>query len=228
VVDDVVPVGDLKVGDVITYTPPTGEHLITHRIAWIGRDPAGRRIFRTRGDANPIADPRTFTLDRRAQARVRLGVPNAGYALLALGRRDVRLALIAFPAVNDTILPASVIAGWNGSSKAIVVKLVDRGSNDEMDFYDASGNTRLNLTATAADLKLGGNFVSSAATFNATMAQSADNITITLGTQTGGGALPTAAAGTMTWKASANATDAAGHPSGTGTLTESGGLDVDF
>ncbi|HEY6692527.1 MAG TPA: hypothetical protein VI006_06720 [Solirubrobacteraceae bacterium] len=42
----------------------------------------------------------------------------------------------------------------------------------------------LNLTATAADLKLGGNFVSSAATFNATMAQSAGNITITLGTQT--------------------------------------------
>jgi hypothetical protein len=42
----------------------------------------------------------------------------------------------------------------------------------------------LNLTATAADLRLGGNFVSSAATFNATMAQSAGNITITVGTQT--------------------------------------------
>ena len=33
VLDEVVPVADLKVGDVITYTPPTGDHLITHRIA---------------------------------------------------------------------------------------------------------------------------------------------------------------------------------------------------
>ena len=36
VLDEVVPVGELKVGDVITYTPPAGDHLITHRIAWIG------------------------------------------------------------------------------------------------------------------------------------------------------------------------------------------------
>jgi signal peptidase len=99
VLDEVVPVAGLKVGDVITYMPPTGEHLITHRIAWIGRDQSGRRIFRTRGDANPVADPWTFTLDRPTQARVRLGVPFAGYGLMALGRRDVRMALIAFPAV---------------------------------------------------------------------------------------------------------------------------------
>jgi signal peptidase I len=99
VLDEVVAVGELTVGDVITYMPPTGDHLITHRIAWIGRDPSGRPIFRTRGDANPIADPWTFTLDRPTQARVRAGVPLAGYALMALGRRDVRMALIAFPAV---------------------------------------------------------------------------------------------------------------------------------
>jgi signal peptidase len=98
VLDDVVPVGRLKVGDVITYLPPTGDHLITHRIAWIGRDQAGARIFRTKGDANPVADPWTFKLDRPEQAHVRLGVPYAGYALTALGRRDVRMALIGFPA----------------------------------------------------------------------------------------------------------------------------------
>ena len=99
VLDEVVPVTDLKVGDVITYTPPTGDHLITHRIAWVGRDGSGARVYRTRGDANPIADPWTFKLDRPEQARVRFGVPFAGYALGGLGRRDVRLALIAFPAV---------------------------------------------------------------------------------------------------------------------------------
>jgi signal peptidase I len=99
VLADVVPVAELKVGDVITYTPPAGDHLITHRIAWIGRDDAGRRLFRTKGDANPIADPWTFRLDKGTQARVRLGVPYAGHALSALGRRDVRMVVIALPAL---------------------------------------------------------------------------------------------------------------------------------
>ena len=99
VLADVVPVADLEVGDVITYQPPAGDHLITHRIAWIGRDDAGRRLFRTKGDANPVADPWTFRLDRATQARVRLGVPYAGHALTALGRRDVRMAVIGLPAL---------------------------------------------------------------------------------------------------------------------------------
>jgi signal peptidase I len=102
VLAEVVPVADLRVGDVITYEPPAGagpEHLITHRIAWMGRDGAGRRVFRTKGDANPVADPWTFTLDRPEQARVRLGVPFAGYALMALAEREVRMVLIALPAV---------------------------------------------------------------------------------------------------------------------------------
>src|ERR1044072_8768190 len=40
VLDEIVPVADLKVGDVITYLPPSGagpDHLITHRIASIDR-----------------------------------------------------------------------------------------------------------------------------------------------------------------------------------------------
>ena len=105
VLADVVPVEQLAVGDVITYLPPAGDHLITHRIAWIGRDEAGRRLFRTRGDANPVADPWTFRLDQAEQARVRFGVPYAGHALTALGRRDVRVVAIA--------LPALLIAGFS-------------------------------------------------------------------------------------------------------------------
>jgi signal peptidase I len=99
VIDDVVPVADLKIGDVITYMPPAGDHLITHRIAWMGRDGSGRRLYRTKGDANPVADPWTFRLDRPTQARVRFGVPYAGFALAALGRRDVRMGLIGLPAL---------------------------------------------------------------------------------------------------------------------------------
>jgi signal peptidase len=101
VLAEVVPVADLKVGDVITYTPPPGagpDHLVTHRIASIGRDDRGR-VVRTKGDANRIADPWTFRLDRPTQARVRVGIPYAGHALAALGRRDVRLVVIALPAL---------------------------------------------------------------------------------------------------------------------------------
>jgi signal peptidase len=105
VLDEVVPVRELRVGDVITYMPPAGDHLITHRISWMGRDATGARVFRTKGDANPIADGWTFRLDRPEQARVRIGVPYAGYALMALARRDVRMVLIA--------LPALLIAGFS-------------------------------------------------------------------------------------------------------------------
>ena len=60
VFDEVVPVADLRVGDVITYRPPPGAGptgLVTHRIAAIRRDERGGRVFRTRGDANPTVDP---------------------------------------------------------------------------------------------------------------------------------------------------------------------------
>ena len=107
---EVVPVADLLVGDVITYTPPAGDHLVTHRISWIGRDDTGGRIFRTKGDANPVADPWTFRLDGGTQARVRFGVPYAGHALSALGRRDVRMLVIALPAL--LIAAVSITKLW--------------------------------------------------------------------------------------------------------------------
>jgi signal peptidase len=108
VLDEVVPVDQLKVGDVITYLPPAGagpDHLVTHRIASIERDPAGQLTYRTKGDANEVADPWTFRLGQRTQARVRLGIPYAGFALSALGRKDVRMIVIA--------LPALLIAGFS-------------------------------------------------------------------------------------------------------------------
>src|SRR5687767_12638304 len=43
-----VPVGDLRVGDVITYEPPRGagpQGLVTHRIVAITRDGDGRREY---------------------------------------------------------------------------------------------------------------------------------------------------------------------------------------
>ena len=108
VLADVVPVASLRVGDVITYRPPAGDHLITHRIHALDRDPSGARIFRTKGDANPTPDPWAFTLDRPEQARARVMIPYAGSVLSALDRRDVRLAVVALPAL---LIAAASLAG---------------------------------------------------------------------------------------------------------------------
>jgi signal peptidase len=113
VLDEVVPVERLRVGDVITYRPPgdagpTG--LVTHRIAAITRDEVGTPVFRTKGDANQAADPWTFMLPKGEQARVRVGVPYVGFALAALGRRDLRLLIVGLPA--GLIAMMSIVGLW--------------------------------------------------------------------------------------------------------------------
>jgi len=97
VFSEVVPVGSLRVGDVITYRPPPGagpDHLITHRIVSI-RD----SVLRTKGDANAAADPWPFTLSEPTQARARFSVPYAGYLLLALADRQLRVIVLGLPAL---------------------------------------------------------------------------------------------------------------------------------
>jgi signal peptidase len=113
VLDQVVPTASLRVGDVITYRPPAGasmHELVTHRIAAIAPGPGGQRVYRTKGDANPVADPWTFTLPRSQQARVRAGIPYAGFAVAALSSRRVRLIVVGLPAV--LIALASLAGLW--------------------------------------------------------------------------------------------------------------------
>ena len=103
VFEEVVPVEELRVGDVITYVPPAEsgiDTLVTHRITEIdGAD------FRTQGDANPAVDPWTFQLTAATQPRVVAHVPYVGFAFMALADRGTRMALIG--------LPAALIALWS-------------------------------------------------------------------------------------------------------------------
>ena len=119
VLDEVVPVSDLRKGDVITYRPPAGSGpagLVTHRIAEITTDELGRRTFRTKGDANEAADPWTFHLPKGDQARVRAGVPYIGFALAALSKRDLRMLIVGFPA--GLIALFSIAGLWRESGAA--------------------------------------------------------------------------------------------------------------
>lgn len=118
VFDEEVPVGELKVGDVITYEPPPGtfsQDLVTHRIVWIGTDQAGERTFRTKGDANPSADPWTFNLDGTSQAKVAFSVPYIGYLLAGLSIPLVRMLAIGLPAIVVAFL---ILAGiWRDAGR---------------------------------------------------------------------------------------------------------------
>lgn len=118
VFDKEVPVVNLKVGDVITYAPPPGtfsQKLVTHRIVWIGTDKEGERTFRTKGDANPSADPWTFNLEKPDQAKVDFSVPYVGYLLAALSIPAVRMLAIGIPAVLVALL---ILAGiWRDAGE---------------------------------------------------------------------------------------------------------------
>ena len=102
VFDKPVPVSDLKVGDVVTYTPPasTGVHgLITHRIISVTNDAKDGVSYRTKGDANPEADPWKFQLDQPTQARVAFAIPYVGFGIAALSMLPVRMLIIGVPAL---------------------------------------------------------------------------------------------------------------------------------
>lgn len=56
---------DLKVGDIVTYWDnQPGGTLITHRIAEVTKDDAGKTAYRTKGDGNPVEDGRYLYPDR--------------------------------------------------------------------------------------------------------------------------------------------------------------------
>lgn len=121
VLDEVVPVASLRIGDVITYRPPAGsgpDGLVTHRIAAITGDPLGGRVFRTKGDANAAADPWTFSLRGPTQARVRVGIPKLGFAVAALSERRWRMLIVGVPAALIALLSLGALwrdAGVEGA-----------------------------------------------------------------------------------------------------------------
>ncbi|UJA18916.1 signal peptidase I [Thermoleophilia bacterium SCSIO 60948] len=114
--EEVVPTEELVEGDVITYQPPaeSGEEgLVTHRIVAM-RERDGATVLRTKGDANLSPDPWRFELGAPTQGRVLFSVPLVGYAIGALGDREVRIALIGFPALLIAI--SAVRRLWRESS----------------------------------------------------------------------------------------------------------------
>jgi hypothetical protein len=144
--------------------------------------------------------------------------------------------MVGYAETNDTITfnftetmdPQTILAGWDGTSTAVTVRLLDNlGGRDTIQVYDAANTTLLNL----GDVNLGGNqYVKKGdAVFSgSTMVQSGSSIVITLGVPSGGDLQTVGTATTMVWTPSAAATDPAGNPCSIAAITESGGADVEF
>jgi signal peptidase len=113
VFEKAVAAHDLEVGDVITYQPPASTGvtwLVTHRIIKVGHDAKGRQVLRTKGDANPDADPWSFSLTSDHQTVVVASVPYAGWALIGLADRHTRMLLVGLPALLIALLSLGQVA----------------------------------------------------------------------------------------------------------------------
>jgi signal peptidase I len=99
------PVGDIRVGDIITYHIPVEDQRVeTHRITEILTNQDGTRAVRTKGDANEDADPWLATLQGTTVDKHVLTVPYLGQAIRAL-RQPLILNSLMYGA------PAVLVAG---------------------------------------------------------------------------------------------------------------------
>lgn len=115
--DERVPVADIRVGDVITFRPPTAKRtLVTHRVHAISRDAAGRLSFRTKGDANRVADAWSFVPRDGTLNRVEAHVPHLGRAYAFLNSGTGRVVIFMIPGL--LIAFASLAALWREAGEA--------------------------------------------------------------------------------------------------------------
>lgn len=125
VYDEVVPVDEIEVGDIITFVPPPEfgiEDPVTHRVVEIAvlsdnSTSPGARVFRTQGDANDEVDPWKMVLDGDEQGRYVRHVPYIGYVYMALHARWVQVLVIAVPAI--ALIVYIVVALWRISGDGV-------------------------------------------------------------------------------------------------------------
>ena len=73
--------------------------LITHRLVSISDHGTHGVSYRTKGDANPKADPWRFQLDQPTQAKVAFAIPYLGFGIAALSVLPVRILILGVPAL---------------------------------------------------------------------------------------------------------------------------------
>lgn len=95
VVSAKIPVSELRVGDVITYSIPIDDRRIeTHRVISIESGESGQSSVKTKGDANDSVDPWTAILSEDHVYKNVAVVPYLGTGIRALREPPVQAALL--------------------------------------------------------------------------------------------------------------------------------------
>lgn len=106
-----VSVGEIKVGDIITYHIPVGQQQVeTHRVIEVSRNAQGPTTVRTKGDANNGADPWTATLAGDTVYRHTVTVPYLGTVIRAL--RDPVLLKVLMYGAPAVLLIGALTSLW--------------------------------------------------------------------------------------------------------------------
>jgi len=115
VVTEPEPVSSVRVGQVISYRVPVGEHQIeTHRVVKIVQGQGtSNPVIQTRGDANQANDPWTARLQGATAWRQVAVIPKLGYVVNALRGRAIEIAAVLIAPIVLVALLLSEI--WSGA-----------------------------------------------------------------------------------------------------------------
>ena len=153
------PSSTLQKGDVITFTDPYQPgRLVTHRITQTIERPEGR-AYRTKGDANPAADPWTISLPAQA-AQVAFDVPRGRLRPLVL--EDARAALPPHPGrgvLAPRLRPSHHLAQAAGHKAHSVTRRLVLLALVAVAVVVAGGSTRMTSAAFTATTTVAGNTI---------------------------------------------------------------------
>jgi hypothetical protein len=129
---------------------------------------------------------------------------------------------------SEPIDPNSVIAGWDGGSMTVTLRLINgtTGSNDSVAIYNQANTTQLPLGS--VDLGRKGYTNANVNFTGSTMVMSGSTIKVTLGTASGSGAQTVGNNSTTTWTPSTTPTDRAANACLATPAVESGAADKEF
>jgi hypothetical protein len=175
-----------------------------------------------------------FAVDATAPTASAIAAANGGAGTLA-GRLDAGDTIVF--GYSEAIAPASIMAGFSGTSTPVSVRFFNAGSGGNKDSFTVLGPSATDVvhldagTTTTGGVSAEGDFVAGTVTFAATLARSADGrtFTVALGSADAPASIRATAvtAKNMIWTVDRTATDLAGNAVITTTVTESDG-DRDF
>lgn len=147
-----------------------------------------------------------------------------------LGRPDSGDTIIY--TYSEEIDPSTIMSGWSGSTTDVAVRLnYSFGASDTLTVFDNSNSSQVAI----GSVNIGDGYVSFLTwlfngnpVFNATMVQSGNAVTITLGSLRSSSTTTSAGNRTLYWTGNTANTDLAGNALTAGTATESGPADPNF